>query len=381
LEIRVTETQKHELTMLEIVLDKQFINKFFQAYQGEEEYVDDFCKYFIRNLRKFTLISNYAGFDDLRDEAARYPLLEQIIERTPKVEFLPDLDSRIDSTEFPCSGSPFKLILSGDNNERCIKRRRRFGLEFLNPENLSDRWRIHYSRRPDIFKKTTHDTDVSDDHRFDSWDCLHTFRHPLNAIIMIDFYLLKWRNEKELQHNVKNNIVPLLTNLLKEASMNTLVEITVISEFNDTPPQSQKQRVQTSLATITKELKNHISAPFSLNILVHKKSNYPPQFQEFHDRLIITSYFYITIGAGFSVVDESGFNIFNQNGRIQRIKKNTEIMFRSILNIQNIDSAYLDLKNLEIYSRNLENHSGLPDYLNFFPSKSNRLLNITHANT
>ena len=163
--------------------------------------------------------------------------------------------------------------------------------------------------------------------------------------------------------------------------MNTLVEITVISEFNDTPPRSQKQRVQTSLATITKELKNKISAPFSLNILVHKKSNYPPQFQEFHDRLIITSYFYITIGAGFSVVDESGFNIFNQNGRIQRIKKNTEIMFRSILNIQNIESAYLDLKNLEIYSRNLENHSGLPDYLNFFPSKSNRLLNITHANT
>jgi hypothetical protein len=364
--------------MLELVLDKEFINMFHLAYNGTDEYVDDFSKYFIKNLQKLKLVSNYLNIENIMNEAKDNPLLELIIERLPTLDFQSDLLTFIDSPEFPVTGSPVKLILTGESNEICNNRRKRFGLEYINPENLSDRWQLHYSRRPDINKKTTDDPEIPDDHRFDSWDKLIPFIHPLNAIVIIDFYLLCWTKEDDFKANLNNNIVPLLMNLFAEASEETTVNITIVSEFKDTPPRKQKDRVSESHTLIENALKSRTTNPFSLNILVHNKSNYPSGFQEFHDRLIVTNYFYIDSGAGFAIDSNAAFDLFNKSGKIRKIKKNTEVKFRSILNIQNYFSAFFDLKQLDIYCKKLENHPGLPDYVNFYPSKTNRLLNIEH---
>jgi hypothetical protein len=364
--------------MLEIFLDKAFINHFFQSYIVDDEYFDDFYKYFVRNLRKFTVVSNYSDFDDLYANAAIHPLLELIIERSPKFEFYPNLLNKIDTIDLTISGSPFKLILTGEDNEFCNERRKRYGLEYLNPQNLSKRWKLHYSHRPDIYKKTTNDPEVPEDHRFDSWDKFKLFHHPLNAVIIIDFYLLKWFKLDEFNTNLTINILPLLSNLLVEASDEVPIEITIVSEFKDIPPLKQKERVLTSLSLISKEIKKLTSKQFSVNIIVHSKSEYHADFQEFHDRLIITNYFYIESGAGFTVARKAGFNLFDKSGKINKIKKNTEIKFRSILNIQNIFSTFFDLKNLDIYRKRLENPPNRPDYLFYSPSNNNRLLNIEH---
>jgi hypothetical protein len=76
---------------------------------------------------------------------------------------------------------------------------------------------------------------------------------------------------------------------------------------------------------------------------------------------------------------KSGIGVFDKSGKISKIRHNSEIQFRSILNIQNYWTAFKDLKQLDIYCKRLKNHPGLPGYLNFLPDKVNRLMGIEHG--
>lgn len=356
--------------MLELILDKEFANNFHLAYKGDEEYVDDFRSYFIKKMQKIKLVSNYLNIEELEKQAKVNPFLELIIECIPELDFRTDLLKEINSPEFPITGSPFKLILTGENTETCNDRRNRFGLEYLNPSNLSERWHLYYSRRTDINRKTTDDPEIPADFKFDSWVKCKAFTHPINSIIIIDKYFLKWKNEKKLEQNIKNNFLPLFQNLLAEAATETPIEIMIVSEFEDLPEPKQAVMVQRS-QLILEKLINHIThKAIMVNILVYKKSLFSDNNKAFHDRIIITNYFYIESGAGFIIFEDKGFR--------KAIETNTEIKFRSILNIQNYFSAFFDLKQLRLYCKKLENSAGRPDYLYFCPAKTNRLLKIEH---
>jgi hypothetical protein len=365
--------------MLELVLDRAFVDTFHLAYKSKNEYADDFALYFLKNMQRCKLVTNYRDMDELLLAASENPLLELIVERIPEVVFKSEFDHEIDSPDFPINGSPIKLILTGKGNELCNHRRKQFGLEFLNPGNLKDRWPVYYSRRTDINKKTTTDPELPNEVRFDSWNQFKPFIHPLNAIIIVDFYLLSWEREEDFTNSLNINIVPLLENLLTEASTDVPVDISFVSEFKDRPPKKQSERVNKSRQLLDAAIKKITTKPFSLNLIVHNKQNYPKDFQEFHDRIIITNYFYINCGAGFNIGSKkSGIGVFDKPDKLSRIRHNSEIQFRSILNIQNYWTAFIDLKQLDIYCKKLVNHPGLPDYLNFSPDKTNRLMGIEH---
>ena len=166
--------------MLELILDKEFIDTYSNAYSFDDEYVNDFQNYFILNLQKIKLITNYIDLTDIMNQATLNPILRRILQCTPVIEFRTNLLTYIDSPSFPISGSPFKMILTGEDTATCTIRRKRFGLEYINPENLSDRWQLYYSQRIDINKKTTDDTEIPVTFRFDSWDSFKPFIHPLN---------------------------------------------------------------------------------------------------------------------------------------------------------------------------------------------------------
>lgn len=56
---------------------------------------------------------------------------------------------------------------------------------------------------------------------------------------------------------------------------------------------------------------------------------------------------------------------------------------RSILNIQKFWTAFKDFKDfkqLDIYCKKLEIYPDSPDYLNFRPDKTSRLMEIEHSN-
>ncbi len=355
--------------MIELILDKKFVNIFHLAINGEDEYVEDFINFFIKNLKRPKLISNYIDSEDLMHQAQNIPFLRLIIQRNPELYFSKDLEYEINSKDFPVIGSPFKLILTGEKTDICNFRRKRFGLEYINPSNLSERWKLHYSRRPDINRKTTDDEGIPSEQRFDSWEKFKTFCHPLNSIILIDKYFLKWKTEKCFKNDLKNNILPLFESLLSQASNETIIEILIVSNFEEKTEPVQKDKVLLSLSTLKTKIEKLTNKKFKLNIIAYKYDT-AVKAKRVHDRIIITNYFYIESGAGF--------NIFNEIGIRQNIEINTEIKFRSILNIQNVFSAFYDLKQLNLYINKQKNAEERINYLNFYPEKTNRLLNIEY---
>jgi hypothetical protein len=353
--------------MLELFLDKEFANNYHLVYQGEKVYVDDFQNYFLKEIKNLTLITNYFDFEDLTNKVKENAFLEHIIGCIPKIIYHPDLLNEINSKEFPDIGSPFKLILTGQKTDVCNYRRKRFGLEFINPTNLSDRWQLHYSRRIDMNRKTTKDSEIPDDQRFDSWEKIKSFSHPLNSIILIDRYLLKWKTKKEFEKDLKNNILPLFKNLLIERADETPIEIMIVSEFEENPKEDSIRESHSRLVT---RLREETKKVINLNLIAYKKFS-SKTIYPFHDRLIITNYFYIESGAGFK--------IFDNNGIRETIETNTEIKFRSIFNIQNVFSVLYDLKQLGIYCKKQENSPARMDSINYYPKVANRLLNIEHS--
>jgi len=353
--------------MLDLVLYKGFVNNFQEAYKGTTEYVDDFCNYFLRNLKKFRLITNYRDLDDLKKNSENSPLLELIIEQLPVIVLMDEMTKNNSALSFPVNGSPFKLFLTDQSNQYCELNRKRFGLEYLNVHNLSDRWKLYFSHNPLINRKTTQDTDVPDEFRFDSWDKLRTFAHPLNSILIVDYYLLKWKVKNDFHLNLKNNIIPMLVNLLAQASTDIPVEILIISQVMENQFLTPAERIKYSKETIESELRKNSILNVNLSIVIHDKANYPSELEAFHDRAIFTNYFYIESGMGFSLFKDKGFR--------KKVTGNTEMKFRFNFNVQNIFSLHKDLKNINTYCKKLTNCPLRKDYLNYYPGKECRLLN------
>jgi len=354
--------------MLELILDKAFVNNFPDSYKGDVECIDDFQGYFIRNLRNVKLVTNYVDLEDILNHAKTNPILRRILQSIPQIDFRSNLLTQIDSPTFPVTGSPFKMILSGEDTATCTRQRKQYGLEYLNPAILSERWKLYFSQRTDTCRKTTNDSEIPSEFKFDSWKKFQNFTHPLNAIIITDFYLLAWKRKDEFEKNLKCNILPLLENLMSEASEDIPVEIIIVTEINTSiPTPSQPEKLLYSQKMIVDSLKLKTRKKFNLSIIHHNQKYYPRDFEAFHDRSVITNYFYIESGKGFNIFKDSGIN--------PRIDFNTEIKFRFIFNPQNIYTAFKDLKNLSQYSNRIKNDSGSYSDLLFYPEKSNRLLN------
>jgi len=356
--------------MLDLILDKEFANTFHLSYNSvDKEYIDDFYGYFCKKLKNWKLISNYLDIDDLKKQTKDNPFLELLIECNPELDFQKDLLVNIDSVGFPDSGSPFKLILTGENTKTCEDRRKRFGLEYLNPANLSDRWQLYYSQRPDKCRTTTYNSEIPEEQRFDTWKKIKTFGHPLNSIIFIDLYFLKWKTEKELDENIRNNFLPLFENLLSESANETSIEIMIVSIIDKKSPLEleQEKKVQLSQERLETLLKLKTQKAIKVNIIAYSKSE-APSGVKLHDRMIITNYFYIKSG--------EGFNIFNTEGSRKIIKTSTDIEFIFIHNFQYLNSALSNLKQLAAYCKKIENKTSWLCNLNYYPTKTNRLLNI-----
>ena len=66
--------------MLELVLDRAFVDTFHLAYKDNEEYADDFARYFLKHLQRCKLITNYHDINELMQAARENPLMELIVE-------------------------------------------------------------------------------------------------------------------------------------------------------------------------------------------------------------------------------------------------------------------------------------------------------------
>ena len=361
--------------MLEVYIEKEFFEKYHLAFENRDDLRYDFQFNFLRKLRNCVLYTNYSNFKELADDNTKNPLLELMIDSVPKVEYDHNLSETIGNIEFVKSGSPFKIILSCQSDEICIEYRKKFGLEYLNTSNLAERWSLHAVGRDDALMRTTFKQSVAAESRFDSWDKFKPFRHPINSVLIIDLYLLNWKEERHLTSNLKNNIYPLLSNLLFEASSEIKLDITFFVQFDSF---DQEDKMKTTFKKINefiqKQSQSGTEFSFDLNFIDYEKKNLNSEDQNTHDRTIITNSFLIESGAGFSIFSIKKFKIDGNDVWKPFIHHNSFIHFLSLFPLNRHNTVLSDLISIQEYVSGLDERDKSTNKLNYYKSKTNRLL-------
>lgn len=277
--------------MLELILDKEFADKFLHTYSGNDGYEDVFLKYFIRNLQQIKLVSNYLDKEDIMKQARGNPLLEIIIESIPSLDFRADLLPHINTTEFPGMGSPVKLILTGEDTESCIDRRKRFGLEYINPNILSERLSpLNFYK--DIYQNQEYSLVETNGSIHEGWACIlkDISLNPANSLIIQDNYIFSQRSATFIQNTLR--IIEKFLN--KE--LNIQFELLILSLNGNN---EQRTWYENALANLVHEVRIKITENFNAGILIH------PFPGPHHKRLLISN-------SSLSSSDW-GFNAFNHS--------------------------------------------------------------------
>lgn len=119
-----------------------------------------------------------------------------------------------------------------------------------------------------------------------NWDFLRVYKHPCNALAIVDNYILK--NEMI----INENIVPILDKLLpKKLEIPFHISIFAKNEFNN---KKHQEHILNLISAIRPEL--------NFKFTMHKMQN------EFHDRSIITNYMLIDSGSGFDLFSKNRAN-------------------------------------------------------------------------
>lgn len=340
---------------MEIAIDKGFLTSFFKHNSSDlrKHLFDDFVR-FIKKLEPgFTLISDFSSLDEIKVAAQGNTLLELIIEKVPKLVFLSDLNRRVREICFYEGKNCMKLFLLDCPTSDCEVLEMSYGYSFICGENFKSKWEPYYSDRDDTTLFITPKTSMNDNLRFDSWETLKKFGHPLNALLIVDNYILSDKNNQRIDQNLK----PLLLNLLPKQKTVLPIDITIISEVEPWNI-SFKEVLQDLEEFLTDALPELY---FNLNILKFDRTildKLPDRRFNTHDRRIITNNFWIESGIGF--------NLMNNNGRLS--KSNSIITFRFNL----FGSNYVGLKHM------LKDYAAYAniakDLHTFGPKKKNRLL-------
>jgi hypothetical protein len=292
--------------------------------------------------------SNENFYEQVKED----PYLELLIDTCPiNLETHDFLNEEIRLLEFYEKGSYFKLFLISESARECDILSGNYGYEYISPENFEQKWTIYNSLREDSSRKVTASSSLSKVNRFDSWDCMDTFLHPVNSILINDRYILNDKQNKKIH----NNLLPLLIKLAKKASKIIPLEITILAD--PSPNFLDYKKIHTRLSL---ELDRNLgSGRYKLNLI---------RFSS-HDRFILTNYFYITSGQGFT--------FFREDNKIDRNIITTiefQFIFSSLKKVLIID----DLKELKKSIGRLNNSEPgtFSEVIDYFPDRQNRILNF-----
>lgn len=340
----------------EIIIDKSFLDKFITIYDSENELHTDF-KSFLKKVRDFDLIINLPNQDEFEKAISNNSLLEQLVDPSKPFEkkFKKDILTELVSIDFYKNSSPIKIFMVELSSEECSQLSEKFGFEYLSSSNISDRWRIYSSTREDYKMKVTKDQDFNSEIRFDSWNKLNNFNHPVHSIIIDDHYILTNNSNQQL----KDNLYPLIKKLTKNCCKNRVLHLTIITEKLYAPI----DKVYEDLRFI---FDKDLGLNYHFNIILHNKSMYPSNFEDLKWRRIYTNYFIIK--------SDKSFNFFKQNGSINQ---KSDIAFEFIFNKYEWLSFKKDIVDIRRYISKVDNRPAIgtcKEIKNYFRDKENRLI-------
>jgi hypothetical protein len=306
---------------MEIVIDKGFLQSFFTFNSSERHkpIYDDFVQ-FIRKLEPgFTLVSNFSSLSELFEQATINPLLEIIIEKAPKLELIEDFEQALKQQDYYENSCSLKLCLVEFSSKDCSTLENTFGYSFISGESMAYKWKSYFSKREDLERIISPDTEIDADKRFDSWKTLEQYKHPLNSVVIVDKYILSDKSNQPIDKNLK----PLLINLLPKKKTAMQIDITIIAEQEE----RNQRKEPLKFKAIFDDLEAFLNREFPenrINLSIVKFSKdllhkLPKEGFRIHDRRIITNYFCFKTGIGF--------NLFDKKGRVEDSDSEMDVQF------------------------------------------------------
>lgn len=308
---------------MEVIIDKEFLQGFFKHNSTEEKksVYDSFLR-FVKSLQRgFKLICDFEDNDELESFIINNPLLNEIEDRSPEYDLKPDLLQVIKQPSFYKNGSSLKIFFLESLSEISEQLEDNFGYSFISGANLEAKWKCFLTDKEINRYFITKNPGISDEEKFDSWSKLGDYRHPLNSIVIADKYILCDKYEQKINNNLK----PLLRELIQGRKNLLPVDITIIAEQKQC-----KQQFEILKADLEDFFKNTVPNTL-VNLTLIDYDDELKAFLEnkhgtdFHDRRIITTYYWYEVGKGFNLFNHSnhlkpsnsklymGFNLYASN--------------------------------------------------------------------
>lgn len=206
--------------------------------------------------------------------------------------------------------NPQALFLLNKSEKDCLKLENKYGMLFISNSNIKSK--LNFIFDIDIVPITKHGS-ITD------WTFLKKYKHPFNSMIIADNYLLK--------ENITDNLFKLLKCILPTVLNVSEFHLTILTTTKETSSFNIEKRY----SNILDYLNTNFDYKINLTII---------QTNDIHDRNIITNYFWINSGYGFSLF------------KGQKVKNETNLFALPFFNIQ---KKYIGIQNTSIPTHLTEN--------------------------
>lgn len=308
--------------ILNIYIQKSFWENFAHFYEANDDYWQDFKQWTEKFLPKFRLYveCEQGDFFQLANENPFIKNLHNSI-NISGLYFFPNLSTEIHNLPFyQTENYPFRFFFTHENKETCTTLAQRFGFMYFTLSELANQWETFYSLRPDAKMVVT--PSPNQPNRFDSWERLREFTHPLNSILIFDHYILqdKTNRQGQLIRKKEDNLFQLLQNIIVPSSLEIPISIIIFAEkakfhrWNlSTNSLQTSNTIQLIYEDILAELNRlfqdrNVSFNFSIveyDVTTHQTVFDNPNYNKIHDRYLITNYFCIESSGGFGLLKPS----------------------------------------------------------------------------
>ncbi|MEZ4885469.1 MAG: hypothetical protein R3E32_12125 [Chitinophagales bacterium] len=355
---------------MELIITKAFLENYFLEYDAKSEYHIDWER-FLKRFKSFVLVTDMEeleNFDalspiELEDFISSTPFLSLFFDNIHNIVFQKELSSQLQTNEFYQKGSIFKLFFTTIESNQCQELSEKFGYIYLNPNNLVYEWKLFYNAKEDTPIPITLDPKANP--KFDSWEKIKLFQHPIRSMLIFDKYLLSDKSTGPID----KNLFPLLLNLLQDFPLFEELDLTILCElkFNKESERAEKTK------TLNKRIQRFFRKNFvHLNVnvtLIHYDEGIRSRYSEKeHDRGLYTNYFFIKVGAGFNVFDKYN-KILNAS--------DMDVLFLFSKTGRNV--GFRGLRNFKQYINKLESlvtdNPSKAEYIHPKDAKENKLLN------
>lgn len=281
------------MALFQIMCQIGFLEKLFDEISVLANNFQDFLKDDTNEhsylIQLYNLINKHSDvlidydFDQMEELSRKNPYFKALLKTNRLKPRLSDFDKLVnyELDYFQNLSQPSTLFFLNKKEADCLVLEQRYGYIFISNENIH-KTKFLFNFLPQVFTKKQSN--------YSDWSFIKSFRHPFNSMVIADNYILK---DSDL---MKENLFPFLENFMPERLDENTFHLTILTL--DVP------NVKYRHEQITQHLEENFKYEVQLCIVIVADDPKKPG-KPIHDRNVITNYFWLSSGYGFSIFKNS----------------------------------------------------------------------------